>query len=88
MLKIVKTSIAIAAASVLFTGNAHADINAALQNICTIVKTNDKKQARLESMRYVLSQFDYKGKGDSGIPLLPDPNIIMRYHRSAIQIDI
>ncbi len=53
-----------------------------------IVKTNDKKQARLESMRYVLSQFDYKGKGDSGIPLLPDPNIIMRYHRSAIQIDI
>ncbi|MEM9544346.1 MAG: polyphosphate kinase 2 [Bacteroidota bacterium] len=53
-----------------------------------IVKTNDKKEARLESMRYVLSQFDYKGKGESGIPLLPDPNIIMRYHRSAIQIDI
>jgi len=53
-----------------------------------IVKTNDKKQARLESMRYVLSQFDYDGKGASGIPLLPDPNIIMRYHRSAIQIDI
>ncbi len=53
-----------------------------------IVKTNDKKQARLESMRYVLSQFDYDGKGDSGISLLPDPNIIMRYHRSAIQIDI
>ena len=38
MLKIVKTSIAIAAASVLFTGTAHADINAALQNICTIVQ--------------------------------------------------
>lgn len=53
-----------------------------------IVKTNDKKKARLESMRYVLSQFDYEGKGESGIPLLPDPNIIMRYHRSAIQIDI
>ena len=53
-----------------------------------IVKTNDKKQARLESMRYVLSQFDYKGKGESKIPLLPDPNIIMRYHRSAVQIDI
>lgn len=53
-----------------------------------IVKTNDKKQARLESMRYVLSQFDYKGKGAAKIPLLPDPNIIMRYHRSAIQIDI
>lgn len=53
-----------------------------------IVKTNNKKEARLESMRYVLSQFDYKGKGNSGISLLPDPNVIMRYHRSAIQIDI
>ena len=53
-----------------------------------IVKTNDKKKARLESMRHVLSQFDYKGKGSSNITLLPDPNIIMRYHRSVIQIDI
>lgn len=53
-----------------------------------IVKTNDKKQARLESMRYVLSQFDYEGKGESKIELLPDPNIIMRYHRSVVQIDI
>ena len=55
---------------------------------CIIVKTNDKKKARLESMRYVLSQFDYKGKGDANITLAPDPNIIMRYHRSVIQIDI
>ncbi len=53
-----------------------------------IVKTNDKKQARLESMRYVLSQFDYEGKGESKLSILPDPNVIMRYHRSAIQIDI
>lgn len=53
-----------------------------------IVKTNDKKQARLESMRYVLSKFDYDGKGESGISLLPDPNVIMRYHRSVTQIDI
>jgi polyphosphate kinase 2 len=59
-------------------------------NFCpwTIVKTNDKKVARLESMRFVLSQFDYKDKGNAGISLLPDPNVIMRYHRSAIQIDI
>jgi len=59
-------------------------------NFCpwTIVKTNDKKEARLESMRFVLSQFDYKGKGKADISLLPDPNVIMRYHRSAIQIDI
>jgi polyphosphate kinase 2 len=53
-----------------------------------IVKTNDKKKARLESMRYVLSHFDYKGKGVSKIPLVPDPNVIVRYHRSAVQIDI
>ena len=53
-----------------------------------IVKTNDKKQARLESMRYVLSQFDYEGKGESDISLTPDPDVIMRYHRSSVQIDI
>lgn len=53
-----------------------------------IVKTNSKKQARLESMRYVLSQFDYDQKGVIYNELLPDPNIIMRYHRSSIQIDI
>ena len=53
-----------------------------------IVKTNSKKTARCESMRHVLSQFNYEGKGESGITLTPDPNVIMRYHRSAIQIDI
>lgn len=53
-----------------------------------IVKTNNKKEARLESMRYVLSLFDYDKKGESKLSLLPDPNVIVRYHRSAIQIDI
>lgn len=59
-------------------------------NFCpwTIVKTNNKKKARLESIRHVLSQFNYDGKGEAGIQLLPDPNVIMRYHRSAVQIDI
>ena len=28
----------------------------------TVVKSNDKKRARLEAMRYVLSQFDYPEK--------------------------
>jgi polyphosphate kinase 2 len=28
----------------------------------TVVKSNDKKRARLEAMRYVLSRFDYAGK--------------------------
>ncbi|MCV6631566.1 MAG: polyphosphate kinase 2 [Flavobacteriaceae bacterium] len=59
-------------------------------NFCpwTIVKTNDKKTARLESMRHVLSQFDFENKGEANINMLPDPNVIMRYHRSAVQIDI
>jgi polyphosphate kinase len=53
-----------------------------------IVKTNDKKIARIESMRYVLSKFDYDNKDDSKVSLLPDPNVIDRYYRNAKQIDI
>ena len=32
----------------------------------TVIKSNDKKRARLEAMRYVLSQFDYPSK-DEGV---------------------
>jgi polyphosphate kinase len=53
-----------------------------------IVKTNDKRTARLESMRHVLSCFDYPGKGKSNAVLLPDPNVIIRYYRQVEQIDI
>ncbi len=53
-----------------------------------IVKTNDKRTARLESMRYVLSQFEYTGKKRSKAIILPDPNVVFRYHRMAEQIDI
>ncbi len=52
-----------------------------------IVKTNDKKEARLESIRYVLSQFEYDGKKEASTTLFPDPNIINRYHRHVKQID-
>ncbi len=52
-----------------------------------IVKANNKRKARLESMRYVLSMCEYDGKHDTGITLVPDPNIIMRFHRSAINLD-
>ncbi len=48
----------------------------------TIVKTNVKKEARLESMRYVLSQFEYDGKDEAAARVLPDPNVVMRFHRS------
>ncbi len=52
-----------------------------------IVKANDKKKARLESMRYVLSTLDYKGKEEPVTSLIPDPDIVMRYHRSHRSID-
>ena len=52
-----------------------------------IVKANDKKIARLECIRHVLSQFDYDGKSNAKTIILPDPNIIMRYYRSSKQID-
>lgn len=53
-----------------------------------IVKTNIKKEARLESIRYVLSRFKYDNKGASGVSTFPDPNVIQRYHRSVKQIDL
>ncbi len=52
-----------------------------------VVKTNDKLQARLESMRYVLSKFEYDNKDEASTSLLPDPNIVMRYYRSVKQFD-
>lgn len=52
-----------------------------------IVKANDKKRARLESMRHVLSTLAYDQKNDAGISLHPDPDIVRRFHRSTKQID-
>ena len=52
-----------------------------------IIKTNDKKEARLESIRYVLSQFEYDRKGSANTAILPDPNVAQRYHRTIKQID-
>ena len=52
----------------------------------TIIKTNDKKAARLESMRHVLSHFEYTDKAVDP-SMLPDPNVVLRYHRSILQLD-
>jgi polyphosphate kinase 2 len=41
------------------------------------IRSNDKKRARLEAMRYFLSQFDYEGK-DHATVAVPDPLIVMR----------
>ena len=41
----------------------------------TVVKSNDKKRARIEAMRHVLSRFDYDGK-DFDLVRNPDPLIV------------
>ena len=61
MLKIVKTSIAIATASLIIAGNAQADVGEALQNICTIVKADDKGELR-KKMKRVQSDYNLKLK--------------------------
>jgi polyphosphate kinase len=41
----------------------------------TVVKSNDKKRARLNAIRHVLNKFDYAGK-DREIVSVPDPQIV------------
>ena len=41
------------------------------------IRSNDKKRARLNAMRYFLSQFEYEGK-DHATVAVPDPLIVMR----------
>lgn len=52
-----------------------------------IVRANKKKLARLESIRYLLSLLNYDGKDTSHVSLIPDPNTVVRFHRSALGID-
>ena len=52
-----------------------------------IVRANDKKAARLESIRYVLSRFNYDGKNEAETIIAPDPNFVERYHRSNRSVD-
>ena len=59
MLKIMKISIALAATSVISASQAQADVGVALQNICTIVKADDKGEQR-KKMKKV--QADYRLK--------------------------
>ena len=41
----------------------------------TVVKSNDKKRARLEAIRHILEKFEYEGK-DYEVVGKPDPKII------------
>ncbi|OJJ20233.1 polyphosphate kinase 2 [marine bacterium AO1-C] len=52
-----------------------------------IVEANNKRRARLESIRFILSQIDYRGKDTATVSLHPDPNIVMRYHRATKHSD-
>ncbi|HMS58726.1 MAG TPA: polyphosphate kinase 2 [Tepidiformaceae bacterium] len=52
-----------------------------------IVRADNKRVARLESMRYALNLLPYEGKPQGGVRLAPDPNIISRFHRKIIKID-
>ncbi len=52
-----------------------------------IVNSNNKKIARLESIKYILSLLQYEGKKEAKIALHPDPDIVQRYHRSSLQVD-
>lgn len=52
-----------------------------------VVNANNKNSARLESIRYLLSLFNYDGKMDSDIDLMVDPNIIQRYYRMVKEIN-
>ncbi|MDI1430860.1 polyphosphate kinase 2 [Polyangium sorediatum] len=52
-----------------------------------IVQANNKRKARLESIRYVLSILEYPGKQNAGASLVPDPNVVMRFHRAAPKVD-
>jgi len=47
-----------------------------------IIEANSKKQARLETIRFVLNHLNYEGKDSAKISLLPDPEIAKRFHRS------
>ncbi len=51
-----------------------------------IVNSNDKRRARLEAIRYVLSKFEYAGKLNAGTVIYPDPNIVQRFHRSMLRL--
>lgn len=45
-----------------------------------IIQANNKRKARIESIRYTLSKLDYEGKDSSSISLTPDPTIVLEHN--------
>jgi len=52
-----------------------------------IVRSDNKKKARLEAIRYLLSNFEYEGKEESQGLINPDPTIVSRFFRSIPRLD-
>jgi len=52
-----------------------------------IVKANEKPKARLESIRYILQTCPYDGRDQAGVDLHPDPDVVVRFHRSTYRED-
>lgn len=50
-----------------------------LKSPWVIINGNNKPNARLESIRYVLSQSEYDRKGETGTRLAPDPSLVKHY---------
>lgn len=47
-----------------------------------IIQANNKRRARLESIRYMLSKLSYEGKDIASVSLRPDTKIVMRYNHN------
>jgi polyphosphate kinase len=52
-----------------------------------IVKANDKRSARLESIRYVLNTIEYDTKDKTKVRIAPDPDVVTRFHRNVMRLD-
>ena len=49
----------------------------------TIVRTDEKRAARINVIKDLLAGIDYKGK-DAGL-LLPDPDVVFRYSEARLK---
>lgn len=52
-----------------------------------VVEANDKRKARIESMRYLLSKIEYVGKENTQISLEYDPLVVSPFQYESKQID-
>jgi polyphosphate kinase 2 len=47
-----------------------------------VIRSDNKRVARLEAMRHVLAQFNYDGKDLTDSRLFPDPTVVHRFYRT------